>query len=382
MKRKIFITGGHLTPAVAVVNKILEKENQWEIYFVGRKYAFEADKALSNEFSLFEKYDDVKFLSITTGRIQSRITRKFFLSLLKIPFGFIQSFWWLIRYRPHVVLSFGGYVAVPVALAAWLLDIPVVTHEQTITVGRANRFIELLSKKIFVSWQSSLPEVDKEKAVLTGNPIRDETFVVKKTPLFLEYQQSMKKNSRSTKTIWVTGGNMGSHSINELVKSALPELLKKYFIIHQTGRSDEYRDKVDLENFVKQLSPKLSHNYLVQEYIGPDDIGWVLKNSDVIVGRSGANTITDLLALTKPAILIPLPWAGRNEQYLNAKFYESLGGGIILEQKDATPKKLINMLAEVCQHLDHYEQPLKEASKKLIPDPAEKIVSEIIKLID
>jgi UDP-N-acetylglucosamine--N-acetylmuramyl-(pentapeptide) pyrophosphoryl-undecaprenol N-acetylglucosamine transferase len=273
-------------------------------------------------------------------------------------------------------------VAVPVALAAWFLDIPVVTHEQTITVGRANRFIQLLSKKVFVSWESSLTEVDRKKTIITGNPIRDETFIVKKTQLFQEYQQAMKRNPSSTKTIWVTGGNMGSHSINELVKSALPKLLKKYFIIHQTGRSDQYRDRLDLETFVKQLSPKLRHNYLVQEYIGPDDIGWVLKNSDVIVGRSGANTITDLLALTKPAILIPLPWAGRNEQYLNAKFYESLGGGVILEQKDATPEKLIDMLAEVCRDLDHYEKPLKEASKKLIADPAEKIVSEITKLLD
>lgn len=382
MKRKIFVTGGHLTPAVAVISRLLEKKSSWDIFFIGRKHAFEGDTAVSNEFSIFENYPEVSFLTITTGRLQSRVTRKFFLSLLKIPIGFFQSFWWLIKFRPHVVLSFGGYIAVPVALAAWLLDIPVVTHEQTITIGRANRFVQLLSKKVFLSWESSLSEVDNEKAVLTGNPIREETFTIKKTSLYQEYQRAMKANASSTKTVWVTGGNMGSHSINKLVKAALPELLKKYFIIHQTGKSEEFKDKADLEKFVQSLSPKLQRNYMVQEYIGPDDIGWVLKESDVIVGRSGANTITDLLALTKPAILIPLPWAGRNEQYLNAKFYESIGGGIILDQKTATPEKLLTELEQISQNLNSYQKPLQEASLHLVADPAQKIISEITKLLD
>ncbi len=382
MKRKIFITGGHLTPAMAVISKLLEDKSHWEISFIGRKYAFEGDTAVSNEFNIFKDNSDVRFLGITTGRLQSRITKRFFLSLLKIPVGFFQSLWWLIRYRPQIVLSFGGYIAVPVTLAAWFLDIPVVTHEQTITVGRANRFIQFLSKKVFLSWESSLSEVDKEKAVLTGNPIREETFTIKKTPLYQIYQQAMKNNSSSTRTIWITGGNMGSHSINKLVKDSLPELLKKYFIIHQTGKSEEFKDKSDLEKFVHTLPPKLRANYLLQEYIGPDDIGWVLKESNVIVGRSGANTITDLLALTKPAVLIPLPWAGRNEQYLNAKFYESIGGGIILDQKNATPSVLIGKLDELIKNLDRYQTSLRNASRHLISDPAGKIVLEIEKLLD
>lgn len=382
MKRKIFVTGGHLTPAVAVISKLLDQKSSWEVFFVGRKYAFEGDLAISNEYQIFKNYPTVKFLSITTGRLQSRVTRRFFLSLLKIPIGFFQSLWWLVRFRPQIVLSFGGYIAVPVAIAAWLLDIPIVTHEQTITVGRANRFVQLLSQKIFLSWESSLSEVDKTKAVLTGNPIREETFVVKKTPLYQTYQQALKAGQNSRHTIWITGGNMGSHSINKLVKESLSELLKKYFIIHQTGKSEEYMDKPDLEKFVQTLPPKLRANYLVQEYIGPDDIGWVLKESDVIVGRSGANTITDLLALTKPAILIPLPWAGRNEQYLNAKFYESIGGGIILNQKDATPKRLLEALEKIFANLNRYQKPLIEASKRLVADPAQKIVSEIEKLLD
>ena len=141
--KKIFITGGHFAPAKAVIDKL----SGWEIFYLGRKYAMEDEKTEALEF---REIKNAHYLVITTGRLQ----RKFFVNwsqsvkaLLKIPWGFIQSFFYLLKYRPDVILSFGGYVALPVVINAWFLDIPVITHEQTKSLGLANKIIALLAKK-------------------------------------------------------------------------------------------------------------------------------------------------------------------------------------------------------------------------------------------
>lgn len=187
--KKIFITGGHYTPARAVIDKL---EN-WEIYYVGRKYSMEDSKALALEY---QELQHLHYLCITTGRLQ----RKFFVnvlqsikSLLKIPVGFVQAFLWLLFYRPNIVLSFGGYVAVPVVICAWVLDVPVLTHEQTKTVGLANRIIRLFGAKILD----------------IGIPLR---------------QEILRAKSQQTNTIFVTGGNQGS----EILFDAVRKIDKKY----------------------------------------------------------------------------------------------------------------------------------------------------------
>jgi len=148
--KRIIITGGHLTPAIAVIKK-LQEEDSWQILFIGRKYTMEGDKAASIESQIIPKLG-VKFVSIDAGRIQRRLTRYFFPALFKVPLGFFQSFNYVKKFHPDVILSFGGYLAVPVVWAAWLLGIPIVTHEQGVILGLATRFIAPFAKKIAVSW--------------------------------------------------------------------------------------------------------------------------------------------------------------------------------------------------------------------------------------
>src|SRR3990167_6775375 len=165
---KIVIIGGHLTPALSVI-EALPKDAQ--ILYIGRKYSLEGDKALSLEYQAITK-KGIPFSAIKTGRLQRRITRYTLPSLVKIPYGFGQSLTILRRFKPNVVVGFGGYVSLPVILAAKTLKIPIVIHEQTLEAGFTNKIVAGFADKICISFESSHKYFPKEKTVLTGNPIR------------------------------------------------------------------------------------------------------------------------------------------------------------------------------------------------------------------
>jgi len=147
---KVILIGGHLSPALS----LLEELKNEEVIFFGRKYSFEGDKALSLEYQLVEELN-IPFVSITTGRLQRKLTRHTFSSFLKLPIGFFQSINALIKYKPDVVLGFGGYISIPVILASFVLRIPAVIHEQTLEAGFANKILSRFAQKICISWESS-----------------------------------------------------------------------------------------------------------------------------------------------------------------------------------------------------------------------------------
>jgi len=148
---KIVIIGGHLAPALSVMEALPKNT---KILFIGRKYALEGDSALSLEYKVVTDLN-IPFVGLNTGRLQRKVTKYTFLSLLKFPFGIIKSFLILIRFRPDVVMGFGGYVSIPVIVCAFILRIPVVIHEQTMEAGLANRIVSLFAKKICISWNTS-----------------------------------------------------------------------------------------------------------------------------------------------------------------------------------------------------------------------------------
>src|SRR5437016_2502209 len=165
--KKVLITGGHLTPALAVLEELQSKK--WSVAYVGRKYALEGDTSFSAEYQVIHQ-KDISFHNITTGRLQRSFTRFTLLSLLKIPIGFLQSTFILLQERPSLVMSFGGYIAVPIVIVAWLCGIPIITHEQTIKPGLANRIIAWFADVICVSWKESASHFPAAKTVVTGNP--------------------------------------------------------------------------------------------------------------------------------------------------------------------------------------------------------------------
>lgn len=357
MKKKILLIGGHLTPALALIPEL--KKNGFEIFFVGRKFAMEQDNVPSKEFKQITKLK-IPFYQISTGRLQRRLTPYTLNSLLKIPLGFFRGLIILHTVKPNIVLSFGGYVALPVVIAAKIMKIKIVTHEQTVTIGLANKIISKLSDLILVSHEESLKYFPQNKTVLTGNPLREEIFLNNKKLPFDNF-------------IYITGGNQGSHSINVAVEKNLNNLLNKYSIIHQTGSGVNFKD-------FKRLSRIKRDNYLVFPYIDSENIGSVLNKSCLIISRSGANTISEILALKKPAIFIPLPGSAGNEQYKNAQKLESLGVAKIVNQKNLE-RDLEETIDNIIKKLHRINNNFKKINDYDKKTPSN-IVAEILKILN
>ncbi len=345
---KIAIIGGHFSPALAVIEEL----KQDKIYYIGRKYVFEGDKAVSFEYQEIEKLK-IPFFGINTARLQRKFTKHTVPSLTKFPLGFYQSLRILNKVKPDVVVGFGGYLSLPVILAAALLRMPVVIHEQTLKAGFANKLASRFARKVCLSWESSRRYFPKEKVVLTGNPINQEIVNAKK--------KEVKQNDRPL--IYITGGSSGSHVLNLLVEQALDILLQKYSIIHQTGGSEAFKD-------FDRLEKRQSEHYQCKKFLNPSQAALALNTANLVVGRAGINTITELIYLEKPCFLIPLTVGQKNEQLGNAEFIKSLGLGEFMKQDAITPDLLVSEISSMIENLKSYK--LKE--KILIEDAAKKIV--------
>ena len=175
-KPKIILTGGHLSPLLSVIE---EMKNKADILVVGRKHTFELDDALSLEFQLITKLN-IPFYDLKAARFQRKFTRRTLPSFLKVPSSLFLAMAFLRKHRPDAVLTFGGYLGLPISVAANLQKIPVFLHEQTLEAGLTNKFISRFAKKIFISFPSSSKFFPKNKTILTGNPLRREIFEVQK----------------------------------------------------------------------------------------------------------------------------------------------------------------------------------------------------------
>lgn len=356
--KKIVITGGHLTPALALIEK-LEKEKDYQIYFFGRKFALEGAKNLSAEYRQIVK-KNIKFTNITTGRIQRKFTSHTIPSLLKIPLGFISSFLNLLLVRPNIILSFGGYLSTPVIFSGWLLGIDSITHEQALVAGLANKINSIFAKKIFVVWPQTIKFFPKEKTEVIGNLTRSAIF--KKQAKDAKIQKFL---NRPGKLIFITGGSLGSHFLNQKIFKLLP-ILDKYLVIHQVGTTN-YRGDLDNARKIKRA------NYLGVDYLDADNIGAVLNRVDLTIARSGANTVWDLATLAKISILVPLPISASGEQQENAKILESAGTATILDQDQCTQDKLATVINYVFKHYSTFQKNAKNFAKTLPRDTVQKV---------
>lgn len=364
--KKIVICGGHLTPALALIDELKSKKDL-KIIFFGRKYATEGSKNLSAEYQVISKLN-LKFYSITAGRLQRKFTKFTIPALFKVPIGFGQSLLFLLLTRPNLIVSFGGYLSLPVVFAGWLLGIKSITHEQSIILGLANKINSLFVEKMYLSWPETVKFLNTESYQVIGNLTRRAVFKNESGTLKIQ------KFLRSTKKlILVIGGNQGSHYINGLIFDLLPKL-NNYQLIHQVGTANY---KGDLDK-AKATSKK---NYLSLEYIDQENIGTIFSRADVVISRSGANTIWDLAICAKPAILIPLPIAASGEQEKNAQILQKSGSGIVVNQKDLNANKLNEKIDYLFKNLAKYQKNAQNFSQTLPKDAATILKSEIQNLI-
>lgn len=331
-EKKIIICGGHLSPALALMEELLQRK-KYSIYYIGRKYALEGDKAISLEYKTVKNLP-VAFYEVNPPRLQRTMTRYTISSLCKFPFSMIRIIGIIKKIKPDFILSFGGYVALPVALAGNMMGIPVVTHEQSKVFGLSNRIISRFARAVCLSWEGTRYAPVGPKVMITGNPMRPEIYQRKNTEIL---------NFGNTKLplLYITGGSLGARSMNNIIGSILKDLLTTFRILHQTGSADHESDFHILSEKAILLPVSLRENYRIVTHINPDEVSAVLNTAILVIGRSGANTVTELAALAKPSILIPLPWSGEKEQEYNAKMLEDLGLATIIYQNELSGERLL-----------------------------------------
>jgi UDP-N-acetylglucosamine--N-acetylmuramyl-(pentapeptide) pyrophosphoryl-undecaprenol N-acetylglucosamine transferase len=368
-KLKIYFTGGgtggHSIPIIAVAREI---RKLWEGKVIFR-YLGPKDPWTQILFP----GEEIKIIGILSGKIRRYITPKSIilniLDLIKIPLGFLQSFFILLFLRPHLIFSKGGFGSFPVTLAAFLLRIPVFLHESDSIPGLANRICAKFSKKIFVSFEKTLYFPEK-KMIFVGNPIRVDLLGADK-----EEAKKYLKITGERPVLLILGGSQGAQRINEKVLQVLNQLLQDFEIIHQTGFANFEEIKTTTRFLIKEEFKKYYHLF---PFLKEKELKMAYCVADLVVARAGAGTIFEVAALGKPSILIPLPEAAQNHQLNNAYNYAQTGAAILLEEANLTPGFFVGTLKNLILNKKRLEK-MKEAAKKFAkPDAATKIAKEII----
>jgi UDP-N-acetylglucosamine--N-acetylmuramyl-(pentapeptide) pyrophosphoryl-undecaprenol N-acetylglucosamine transferase len=359
-------TGGHVQPAVAVVDA-LRRRVSVHISWVGSHAGYERDVAPRL---------GVDYYPIATGKLRRYASLQTPIDALRIPLGIVQAWRLLRRLRPDVVYSTGGFVSVPTVVAARLARIPSISHEQTAVSGLANRINARLCDVIAVSYPESAGALEGKRAriVVTGNPVRSSVLAGDKASglRLLGFSETLP-------VVYVTGGTLGAHALNESVRTLIPRAVEHCQIVHQCGPEQANGDLPRLHHARDQLPEMLRSHYVIAERFA-DELPDVLAAASLVIGRAGASTVAEIAALAKPSILIPLPGASGDEQTHNANVLSDRGGAILLPQTEMTPDRLLNEILG----LIHNERRLRDmscaAASVAVLDAADRLASEILTL--
>lgn len=335
--KRIILTGGgtagHVTPNIALLPKL--RELQYDIHYIGSIGGMEQ--------KLIEECG-IPYYGISSGKLRRYFDLKNFTDPFRVIKGYGDARKLLKQLRPDIIFSKGGFVTVPVVLAAKHYKIPVIIHESDMTPGLANRICIPAATKVCCNFPETADYLPAEKAVLTGSPIRQELLTGNKLAALKFTGLSAKKP-----VIMVMGGSLGSANVNEAVRHALPEILKTWQVIHLCGKG--------------KLDPTLNQTegYVQYEYI-KQELKDLFALSDFIISRAGANAICELLAIRKPNLLIPLSAAAsRGDQILNARSFERQGFSVVIEEQDLTDEALLNGLSMLAQNKDTYIKAMEQS---------------------
>jgi UDP-N-acetylglucosamine--N-acetylmuramyl-(pentapeptide) pyrophosphoryl-undecaprenol N-acetylglucosamine transferase len=358
---RIVITGGHHSSALPVIEELQSKYPESEIYWIGHKYSMKGDKNVTLEYREIKALN-IPFYNLKAGKVYRTFNLK---RLAKVPFGFFQALYYLSKIKPEIILSFGGYLAVPVVIAGWVLRVPVVTHEQTVVVGYANKVISRFADKILIGWQESAKFFPSNKTLFTGVPLRKDIFQVNSNNF---------KINPELPTIYITAGKTGSILINSVILESLEELLGLVNVIHQCGDHSQFNSFDEVARHYDGIKDKVRGKLFLRKFVFSNEIGEAFAVSDFVVSRSGAHTTLELLSKEKPCILIPIPWVSHNEQYENAKVLERAGLAHIIEEKNLTSQNLLSEIKNMVENLDKFKIQDRKILNVVQPDSAGRIV--------
>lgn len=346
LKRKIIVTGGgsggHTSTAKAIIDTLRDKYeiNDNNFLYIGSDLGMEREKPGSSlEMKVF-KDETFNKKYIRGGKLQRSFNLRSILLLFRTLLGLWDSFKILRKFKPDIIISTGGFVSVPVCLVGKLLRAKIYLHEQTAAVGLSNKIVGKYAEKIFITFPRSAEYFPKKTTIHTGNLVRNEIFQKYGSGPVVDMVNKMLEIQEEYPIIYISGGSLGSHLINETVKESLMRLLQDYQIIIQTGDSKVTNDYQLLVLEREKLNEELKRRLCVTKYIDKNEIGFVLNNIDLFIGRSGANTVYEMGLLQIPSIFIPIPWVTHNEQMENARILEEVGLAKIIREGELTPEKL------------------------------------------
>lgn len=354
-KYKIIMTGGgtagHVTPNLALIPSL--KEKGFEVCYIGSKTGIEKEIVQSN---------NIPYYGISSGKLRRYFDLKNFSDPFKVVKGIFEAKRIIRKEKPDVIFSKGGFVAVPVVIAASIKKIPVVAHESDITPGLANKLSSPFCDKLCVTFRESLKYIKGNKGVLTGSPIRGEIF----------------KGSRmkglavcgfdgNKEIIFIMGGSLGSKVLNDVIRENLNELLREFDIIHICGKNNVDNSLINTKGY-KQF-----------EYVS-EELPDLMKCANYIISRAGANSIFEFLALKKPTLLIPLSRkASRGDQILNAASFKKEGYALVMEEEEITRESFLRKIKELKSSKDNLVNNMEKGKDRVGNEAVIKVIMDSIK---
>ncbi len=346
-------TGGHIYPALALIDKIKQMEPDSELLYIGTHNRMEKDIVPKRKIP----YAEIEIYGLNKKKI------------FKTGFYLIKSFSKcrkiIKKFKPDIVIGFGGYVTFPVIRSASILGFKTFIHEQNSIPGKSNRFLAKYVDEIGISFRSSNKYFKDNKTVLTGNPCSENALLAK--PL----DKNTLGLTNDKKLVLIVMGSLGSITVsNEIVKCFDKFATKDYEVLFITGTKqyDNYKN-ISHPNNVK----------IIPFYEG---LTSVLKKTDLVITRAGASTLSEIISLKVPSILIPSPYVANNHQYVNAKDLVDNGAALMLEEKDISENKILDLIDEVLNN-ENKRASMRDNLKKLqVNDSASIIYKELRRLID
>ncbi|WP_407270569.1 undecaprenyldiphospho-muramoylpentapeptide beta-N-acetylglucosaminyltransferase [Radiobacillus sp. PE A8.2] len=343
-------TAGHVIVNLAII-PVFQQEG-WEIDYIGSKNGIEKE--------LISQLDGVTYHPISTGKLRRYLSIENMKDPFKVIKGTLQAFRILGKRKPSVVFSKGGFVSVPVLVAAWLRRIPAVIHESDITPGLANKIAIPLAKKVLTTFPETMQYVPEEKSEWAGAVVRNQLFRGSKQK-GLDITK-LKPNDKPV--LLIMGGSGGAQRINQAVREQLPNLLKEFQIIHLCGKGN-VDESLRVEGYAQ-------FDYVNQE------LSDIFAATDFVLSRAGSNAIFEFLALKKPMLLIPLPLSSsRGDQILNAKSFKKQGYANMLEEEQLTGDRLLEELKQLKQGKTEILNSMRNYESYQAKDSVVKIIKEV-----
>jgi len=338
-------TSGHVIPNLAVIEELRKLAGHAQIFYIGSREGPERKLA---------KAADVEFHGIQTGKLRRYLSLQNAVDAVKVPIGITQAIHRLLKIKPDVVFSKGGFVSVPVAIAAGILRVPLVVHESDFTPGLATRLAARFAKRICLSFPTTHPG---HKIQITGNPVRA-VGSAERGREFLKFKKELP-------IVLVAGGSSGALFLNLLMEKSIFELERKVNVVWLCGKDKK-------PNFKLQTANCQLFEYLDAEYLD------VLAASDLVVSRAGANALFEIAAAGKPSVLIPLPAElSRGDQIENARFFELAGASVVLPQEKAKPHDFAKLIIWMISNPERLKK-VADAATKLAPVNAAEKIARII----